>query len=175
MVHSRFSSSLVRVITANAAIAITNGIIGSVKRREARTTVNTEAATFQKEIFSTLTSEYARTSPKNPVIYHLFDHMKYHPPLSTPSAGLPQFAKTRISTSAKKCRAVCHSGRFSGGMATFICASSFSFSSFLKIHAIISPITIANTTAPRTRASPSSHPRILAVRIMARIFMAGPE
>ena len=37
------------------------------------------------------------------------------------------------------------------------------------------PITIENTTAPTTRAIPISKPRMRAVSIMARIFIAGPE
>jgi hypothetical protein len=37
------------------------------------------------------------------------------------------------------------------------------------------PVTTAKTTAPITRATPISNPRMRAVRIMARILIAGPE
>ncbi len=41
--------------------------------------------------------------------------------------------------------------------------------------AIINPIITLNKTAPITRATPSSNPRMRAVKIIARIFIAGPE
>ena len=40
---------------------------------------------------------------------------------------------------------------------------------------MINPIITLNNTAPITRATPISNPKILAVRIIAKILMAGPE
>jgi len=37
------------------------------------------------------------------------------------------------------------------------------------------PITMLKTTAPTVRARPISNPRILAVSIIAKILIAGPE
>ena len=37
------------------------------------------------------------------------------------------------------------------------------------------PIIMLKTTAPTNRATPSSKPKIRAVRIIAKIFIAGPE
>ena len=45
----------------------------------------------------------------------------------------------------------------------------------IKINAIKSPISIDIPTAPMTRASPILYPNTLAVKIIARILMAGPE
>ncbi len=64
------------------------------------------------------------------MIYHLLDQIKYQAPVVSSEEGAPQLAKTRISTSVKKCSEVCHIGRFSGGASKFICSSFFTFSLF---------------------------------------------
>jgi uncharacterized protein with PQ loop repeat len=83
---------------------------------------------------------------------------------------------TRIKTSRIKNK----SDIFKGRLVSFfwpvnISLFSFSLSSFLKINAIKSPISIDIPTAPMTRASPILYPNTLAVKIIARILMAGPE
>jgi hypothetical protein len=80
-----------------------------------------------------------------------------------------------INTKVKNRSMVCEIGRLAGGASKFICSSCFTFSSLRKIKAIISPITTAKTIAPIILAIPISVPRMLQVRMIESMLMAGPE
>ena len=71
--------------------------------------------------------EPANSKPKSDVIIHFLLKRKYQTPLVV--SGLPQLAKTKIKTSTKKWKAVCHSGRVSSGSGIVSCDSALADSS----------------------------------------------
>ena len=136
-------------------------------------TANVPRETFHHLIFRTTTRIPASKRPNAAVSFHLYAQMKYIALLSGPV--FPQLAKTRINTSDKNKDAICHIGFPPAGMTKPAWPSARFSSSFLNKKAMINPMITLNTTAPMILAIPSSNPSILAVSMIARMLMAGPE
>ena len=120
----------------------------------------------------TILAVMARNPP--PIIHFALAIICQSP--NSPSA-LPQLMKTRNPIMEAKYRAVFQSGlsiRVSSAREKSLSSCLF-FSSFRKIRCMSRPMTTAKTIAPTALASPSLYPRTLAVRMIARTLMAGPE
>jgi hypothetical protein len=110
---------------------------------------------------------------QSPVRIHLIEWTATQKPDA--SSGLPQLANTSTPTMAAKNSVFCQRGRLISAAGKSAWLFAFSNSSLRKMKCMARPTTTEKTTAPTARATPSSRPRIRAVRMMASTLMAGPE